>query len=528
MNLRTLLHRPVRDDVRQPDGRPAARPDGQPVVGWGSAEPASADPAADVSRYEALEAYLEAQMRRLRIPGASLVVIEGDRIVHSRGFGKARPGGEVPSPQTPFALGSTTKPVTALAVMQLAEAGKIELDAPVQRYLPWFSVADPQASARITVRHLLNQTSGMSMVAGTACLADPDGGPDAAERQARRLSSLKLSEPVGTRFQYCNLNYNLLGLIVEAASGRSYAEYVSAHIFEPLDMRRTYAGREAAKPAGLAVGHRYWFGVPVAAPDMPFPSSGLAAGGLVSTSEDMAHYLIAHLNGGRYGDTRVLSGAGVDELHRRVAEQRVMGAAVTGYGMGWFVNEVAGLHVVSHGGNVPDFSSFVGFLPEQGKGVVLLVNSDHGFPFILTEVGEGLLALLGGRDAPPIRLGSLPWLMRASLLIPFVQLAGVLATLRRVRRLRSDPIRHPSGSGVCVRHVLLPLIPNLTLAGIVGYLTSTGLLRFMRLYMPDLFWIARISGGFASVWSLARTALVLGSLRMSPSHVSRRPPGREP
>jgi hypothetical protein len=170
----------------------------------------------------------------------------------------------------------------------------------------------------------------------------------------------------------------------------------------------------------------------------------------------------------------------------------------------------------------------LGFLPEQGKGVVLLVNSDHGFPFILTEVGEGLLALLGGRDAPPIRLGSLPWLMRASLLIPFVQLAGVLATLRRVRRLRSDPIRHPSGSGVWVRHALLPLIPNLTLVGIVGYLTSTGLLRFMHLYMPDLFWIARISGGFASVWSLVRTALVLGSLRTSPSHVSRRPPGREP
>jgi CubicO group peptidase (beta-lactamase class C family) len=332
VNLRTLLHRPVRDDVGQPDGRPAAQPDGQPVVGWGSAEPASADPAAYGSRYEALEAYLEAQMRRLRIPGASLVVIEGDRIVHSRGFGKARPGGEVPSPRTPFALGSTTKSVTALAVMQLAEVGKLELDAPVQRYLPWFRVADPQASARITVRHLLNQTSGMSMVAGTACLADPDDGPGAAERQARRLSSLSLSRPVGARFQYCNLNYNLLGLIIEATSGRSYSEYVQQHVFEPLGMHRTYTSREPAKRAGLAVGHRYWFGVPIAAPDMSFPSSGLAAGGLVSTSEDMAHYLIAHLNGGRYEDTRVLSGAGVDELHRRVAEQRVMGAAVTGYG----------------------------------------------------------------------------------------------------------------------------------------------------------------------------------------------------
>ena len=87
-------------------------------------------------------------MRRLHIPGVSLAIVEGDRIVHLRGFGKARPGGEAPTPQTPFFIGSLTKSFTALAVMQLVEAGKIELDAPVQRYLPWFRVADPAGSAR--------------------------------------------------------------------------------------------------------------------------------------------------------------------------------------------------------------------------------------------------------------------------------------------------------------------------------------------------------------------------------------------
>ena len=106
----------------------------------------SAKPASKPSSYAAIDAYVEEQMRRLNIPGASLAIVEGDQIVHLRGFGRARPGGEAPTPQTPFFIGSLTKSITALAVMQLVEAGKVELDAPVQRYLPWFRVADPQAS----------------------------------------------------------------------------------------------------------------------------------------------------------------------------------------------------------------------------------------------------------------------------------------------------------------------------------------------------------------------------------------------
>ncbi len=82
--------------------------------------------------YEAIDAYVEEQMRRLNVPGVSLAIVEGDKIVHLRGFGRARPGGDVPTSQTPFFIGSVTKSFTALAVMQLVEAGKVELDAPVQ------------------------------------------------------------------------------------------------------------------------------------------------------------------------------------------------------------------------------------------------------------------------------------------------------------------------------------------------------------------------------------------------------------
>src|SRR5512147_865422 len=116
--------------------------------------------------YEAIDHYIEQQMQHLHIPGAALAIVEGDQIVHLRGFGLACPNGAAPTPQTPFFIGSLTKSFTALAVMQLVEAGKVELDAPVQRYLPWFRVADLQASSQMTVRHLLNQTSGLPMSAG--------------------------------------------------------------------------------------------------------------------------------------------------------------------------------------------------------------------------------------------------------------------------------------------------------------------------------------------------------------------------
>lgn len=473
----------------------------------------SARPIRDSVSYDAIDAYIEGQIRRLNMPGVSLAIVEGDKIVHRRGFGRARPGGEAPTPQTPFVLGSTTKSFTALAVMQLVEAGKVELDAPIQRYLPWFRVADAEASARMTVRHLLNQTSGLPMLAGMANLADLDDDPGAAERQARALSTLKLSRPPGAAFEYSNLNYNLLGLIVEAASGETYADYIQRHIFAPLGMSHSHTSQAAAKQDGLAVGHRYWFAQPVAIPDLPLPRGSLPSGQLISSSEDMAHYLIAHLNGGRYRGAQVLSSAGIDELQRGVAEQRVLGASVAVYGMGWFVTKIGRTKVVSHGGNVPDFSSFMALLPEQKKGVVLLVNADHwGLPFVLTEVGEGVAALLAGEQPPPIRLGFLPWVMRALPLIPLLQIAGVFATLRLLGRWRRFPALRPSGGRIWGQHILIPLIPNLSLAAILVYLRSSGLLRFMHLYMPDLSWIARISGGFAGIWALLRSGLILKAL----------------
>jgi CubicO group peptidase (beta-lactamase class C family) len=485
------------------------------------ARAASSKPASHPSAFAAVDAYVEEQGRRLHIPGISLAVIEGDRVVHTQGFGCAHPGGEAPLPETPFFIGSLTKSITATAVMQLVEAGKIELDAPVQRYLPWFCVAPPrgrvavpQASANITVRHLLNQTSGLSTMAGSLILADFDDRPDATERQVRALSTLKLNHPPGSKCEYSNLNYNILGLIVEAASGASYAAYIQTHIFNPLEMRHTCFSKEKAQQYGLAMGHRHWFSLPFPAPDMPIPQGSLPSGQLISSAEDMTHYLIAHLNGGRYGDVQILSETGIADLHHGAMDFNMMGVSAGRYGMGWFDIDLGHTKTYSHSGNVPDFSAFMALLPEQRRGFIMLLNADpYGMPPVTEEVGMGVTALLAGQQPAPIRLDFIQWIMRLLPLIPILQLAGVYATLRSLSIWRRDPQLRPSAGQVWGKHILPALIPNLALTALLGYLRSTGLLRFMQLFMPDLAWIIRISGGFAGTWAFLRTGLILGALR---------------
>lgn len=468
----------------------------------------------DRTLYDAIDAYVEAEMRRLKMPGVSLAIVEGGQVVHARGFGRARPAGEAPTPQTLFFIGSLTKPVTALALMQLAEAGKVELDAPAQRYVPWFRVADPDAPAQITVRHLLNQTSGLPNSIGGIILADFDTSPGAAERQARELATVSLAHTPGTTWEYSNSNYQLLGLIIEAASGQPYADYVQEHIFTPLGMHHTCAWPGPAKREGLAVGHCYWFGVPVAAPDMPVPLGAVAGGGLASTAEDLARFMIALLNGGRVGDVQVLSSAGVEEMQRGVADINAMGLSLGQYGMGWFVEVMGRTKVVSHGGTLPDFGSFMALLPQQDKGIVLLFNACHFWMNpILTESGMCAAALLAGEPPPQIPfVRVMPWALRGQLLLPALQVAGVAATVRLLRRWRRNPECRPSGGRAWASHVLLPLIPNAL--GAFALKSMLGKTRsYLKLYMPDSFWLAMVCGSFALVWSLVRTGLVMRALR---------------
>ncbi len=129
--------------------------------------------------------------------------------------------------------------------MQLVEAGKIDLDAPITKYLPWFRTADEAASARITVRYLLNQDSGLLVYEGRQGLSENDQSDAALENGIRQLAGVRLSQEAGQAYEYANENYNTLGLIIQAVSASSYEEYIQSEIFAPLQMSHSAAAISA-------------------------------------------------------------------------------------------------------------------------------------------------------------------------------------------------------------------------------------------------------------------------------------------
>jgi CubicO group peptidase (beta-lactamase class C family) len=315
--------------------------------------------------YKAVDEYITTRMRTDHIPGVALAIVKGDQIVYLKGYGRADQSGRRVTPQTPFLIGSITKTVTALAVMQLVEAGKVELDAPVKRYIPWFRVADPRASAQITVRMLVEQTSGLPQLPTFVTWTWPND-PDVLERHVRLMANANLLFPPGKGFAYSNANYVTQGVIVQAVSGQSYEDYIQQHIFTPLDMRHSYVSQETAVQDGMAKGYRWVFGYPIPV-TLPFKRSNLPAGFAISSAEDMAHYLIAQLNGGRYLDSSVLSPEGIALMQAEPPPGT--------YGLGWESARIDGRRVINFDGATGNFQGSVFIDPESRVGVFVAANA---------------------------------------------------------------------------------------------------------------------------------------------------------
>ena len=255
----------------------------------------------------AVDTYIKKYMKKNKIPGLALSIVHNDEILYTQGYGIAGPDGTSVTPQTPFLICSLSKSFTALAIMQLVEAGKIDLDAPIQKYLTWFTLADPKAAEQIKIHHLLSHTSGISQLTGNKDILSDDMHDDALENSIRELSNARLNRPVGESYEYSNINYAILGLVVQVVSGQSYESYIKEHIFTPLDMNNSYTSKTEAEAHGLATGHTYFFGHPLVRTNVSFPRRLLPAGFLMSSSEDMGHYLIAQINNGNYRGVKILS-----------------------------------------------------------------------------------------------------------------------------------------------------------------------------------------------------------------------------
>jgi CubicO group peptidase (beta-lactamase class C family) len=455
------------------------------------------------SDFAAIDKFIEKEMKAQRIPGLALGIVQGDQIVHLKGFGIADPSGRAVTPQTPFIIGSLSKSFTALSIMQLVEEGKVELDAPVQRYLPWFRVADEAASAQMTVRHLLYQTSGLSTKTGRSFQGSGDTSDSALEGAVRKLSDVELTGPVGAVHQYSTVNYSVLGLIVQTVSGQSYETYIQEHIFDLLEMQNSFTSQDEAQPQGLAAGYHYAFGVPMAV-DLPYNRGLLPAGYLISSAEDMAHYLIAQLNDGTYKEVSLLSPDGMLEMHIPAVPSA---ATDTSYGMGWFVGPINGIPAIHHQGETFNFHANMILLPESQMGIVILINGENSMDLLfgaarIADISNGVTSLLAGQQPPSPPANASVWVVYSLLIgLIVVQVGGVIWSARKLR----------SGRLTAGRNIILPLILNLVWAFITLVVLPKiifGLpLMILATGLPDLGYTLLVSGLIALAWGILRTAL---------------------
>jgi CubicO group peptidase (beta-lactamase class C family) len=332
-------------------------------------------PSYATERADAVQRVFVEQLDASRVPGGAFAVVTDDG-VEADGVGTV--GDAAASADTPFVIGSTTKSFTALAVMQLVDSGDVDLDASVRDYVPELALADGEPVDAITVRDLLQQTSGLDDLAGGPLLASAaDGTPLEAVAE---LADAELASPPGRTWRYANVNYVLAGLVVERASGMRYADYVDRRIFAPLGMDDSTA---SGRPEDVSPGHRFWFGIPVES-GPTVREAVMAAGYLVSTADDLGRYLAMYLADGRSADgIRVVSAAGIKTLLTPGPEAQLGPWADGGrarYAMGWFVGGPWAADAVFHPGNSPDSSAMLALFPEAGTAVATVVNAGHELP----------------------------------------------------------------------------------------------------------------------------------------------------
>jgi CubicO group peptidase (beta-lactamase class C family) len=436
---------------------------------------------------EALDEFIDRQLAGHLVPGAAIAITRGDEVIHERGHGTARDGAPA-GPATQFAVASLSKGLTAVAVMQLVEAGAIDLDAPVQRYLADFSIADARAG-RVTVRHLLNHTSGLADI-GFPHMTLPQ--PRSIAERVESLRSARLVAEPGSQFNYFDPNYAVLARLVEVVSDEPFDAYLEGEILEPLGMESSlslvHSGQFDRAPR-LTQGHIGVFGLTVPRDE----ASGYLAGstGVVSTAADMARYLMFQAGSHPDGDS-VLSADALDELHSPPA------SVDTAYAMGWVRAEDPRFGpVLHHNGVLGTFHADAVVVPSRGLGVVLLYNSNHALA-AYDATWRGILELLDGRSPDATTIDA----REIEIAFAALTVVTVALRLRNGLRARGRPSSGAIRSAVRVAWALLPTAMFIALPQVIA-LTSGRVFSLGQIVaaMPggSLFLLANAVTGLAAI-----------------------------
>ncbi|MGE0555249.1 MAG: serine hydrolase domain-containing protein [Gemmatimonadales bacterium] len=351
------------------------------------------DPSADPDVQAAIRlfsSWIEGQIRYRELPGVAVGVVADQRLVWARGFGLADLASKRPmTPATKFRMASHSKLFTATAIMQLREQGKLQLDDPVVKYLPWFRVktAAPD-DPPITIEELLTHSSGLPREAGAHWTTWEFPTRD---QLIQLIPERQAAFSPETRWKYSNLAYTVAGMVIEAVSGESWASYVGKHIFAPLAMTGSSVDRDVPDLATGYSARRPGQDRSV----IPFVDArGMAAAtGITSSVEDMAKFVSAQFRTGPRGGDRILSTASLREMHR----VRMLESTWTrGQGIGFSVSREDGQIYIGHGGGYPGYTTNTSIQLASKVGVIVLTNTNDSDP---GDIADQLMSTVGAAVA---------------------------------------------------------------------------------------------------------------------------------
>lgn len=300
-------------------------------------------------------------MSRQNIPGLSVAIVTDNELRWSKGFGLSDLENFVPAKAaTVYRLGSITKPITAVATLQLAERGKLDLDAPVQKYCPAF----PEKPWPITARELLGHLGGIRHYRSAEEFNSTRHYSDLVETLDQFKNEPVLHEP-GAKFSYTTYGYSVLGCVIEGVSKMSYVDYIRDNIFKPAGMARIRPDDVYAIIPNRAQGYRKTESGALRNSALADTSNKIPGGGFCSTAEDLVRFAIAVQSG-------VLLKKETTE--RMWTRQKTRDGQETNYGLGWGLSARNGLREVSHGGGQQRVTTFLYLLPEKGFAVAVMTN----------------------------------------------------------------------------------------------------------------------------------------------------------
>ncbi|MGW7088955.1 serine hydrolase domain-containing protein [Streptomyces sp. NPDC054871] len=456
------------------------------------------------------DSFVREQMKRAGVPGLAYSVIRGDDVAHRRTWGRDGSGEPVTS-RTPFLVGSLAKPVTALAVMRQVEAGKVELDEPVRQHLPWFRPRG-EGEKRVTVRQLLNQSSGLSERDGITRADRFDNEPGGVQRLACELAGVTLSAPPGERHEYSNANYMLLGSLLEKVTGRPFGEQLRKDVLGPLGMKGAITDSGGAERRGLPPGHRFFFGQPRSF-NSDFDTSGVPYGYLGASPEDMSAFAAAQLKGARGDAGGLLSPEGFRVMHKGTVSVHDRHR----YGLGWRDDslEDPGVRMVWHSGATPGYHGIVVLVPERNLAVVVQYNAfAKNKENLLNNTAFGAASiLLGGEPHQVDEEGWLTWML--------VALGAVTVALAVVVgwsgfRMARPRVRSRDGQRRALGHVVVGGVAAVTgclLAASVACFVLPGqmgvTLREVLLFAPDVGWLVVAVAGLGVLLAVLRIVVTV-------------------